>query len=104
MAKEQHLENENENETGVPAPYAPYRPSGPYTRLTEPHLSSELARLSFATKLGDTDCVTFQPCPNPDERSQDRYVVKDLHAPTGTWAFRAVFDGYFDLPLASILR
>ncbi|KAF8972972.1 hypothetical protein BDZ97DRAFT_1935957 [Flammula alnicola] len=63
-----------------------------YTVLPEPLLSSELKRLSFAHTHGDTDVVTFQPCPNPEQSSQDRFVIRDWHG-NGTWMFRAVFDG-----------
>ncbi|PPQ89566.1 hypothetical protein CVT25_012238 [Psilocybe cyanescens] len=65
-----------------------------YTSLSEPLLSSELERLSFANTVGDTDVVTFQPCPNPEEANQDRFVIKDWQLPNGTWIFRAVFDGH----------
>lgn len=64
-----------------------------YTSLPEPLLSSELERLSFAKSIGDTDTVTFQPCPNPEYASQDRFVIEDWLLENGTWAFRAVFDG-----------
>ena len=66
-----------------------------YTSLPEPQLSSELERLSFAKKIGDTDVVTFQPCPNLEYASQDRYVVEDWPLENGTWSFRAVFDGMY---------
>jgi len=65
-----------------------------YTVLPEPHLSTELERLSFAKSVDDTDVVTFQPCPNHDDRSQDRFVVQNWALPNGTWSFRAVFDGH----------
>ncbi|TFK44607.1 protein serine threonine phosphatase 2C [Crucibulum laeve] len=65
-----------------------------YTHLSEPLLSSELARLSYATIIGDTHCVTFQPCPEPDLSNQDRFVVQDWPLSDGTWSFRAVFDGH----------
>jgi len=64
-----------------------------FTSLPEPHLSSELERLSFAKSVGDTDVITFQPCPNPDESTQDRYVVEDWALLGGTWTFRGIFDG-----------
>jgi len=64
-----------------------------YTVLPDPRLSSELSRLSFANTIGDTDVVTFQPCPNPELSNQDRFVIKDWLLPNGTWSFRAVFDG-----------
>jgi hypothetical protein len=64
-----------------------------YDSLSEPLLSSELARLSFATSFGDTDCVSFQPCPDPEERNQDRHSILDWKLSNGTWKFRAVFDG-----------
>lgn len=64
-----------------------------YTPLPEPLLSSELSRLADARTHGDTDSVTFQPCPNPEEASQDRFVIADWSLTGGNWAFRAVFDG-----------
>ncbi|KAH9485310.1 Protein phosphatase 2C-like protein C10F6.17c [Psilocybe cubensis] len=65
-----------------------------YTSLPEPLLSSELERLSFAHTKCDTDVVGFQPCPNPEETSQDRFVINDWPLPNGTWIFRAIFDGH----------
>ena len=64
-----------------------------YTPLPEPYLSSELARLAEARTHGDTDSVSFQPCPNPEEASQDRFVIEDWSLAGGNWSFRAVFDG-----------
>lgn len=64
-----------------------------YTPLSEPSLSSELERLSFANSVGDSDVVSFQPCPNPEQYSQDRFVIQDWSLPNGTWTFRAIFDG-----------
>jgi len=68
-----------------------------YTVLPEPQLSLELERLSLAKSVDDTDIVTFQPCPNYDERSQDRFVIQNWVLPNGTWSFRAVFDGESDV-------
>lgn len=68
-----------------------------YESLSEPLLSSELSRLSFAQSCGDTDCVSFQPCPDPEAKNQDRYSVLDWELSNGTWKFRAVFDGLFGL-------
>ncbi|KAF9529315.1 phosphatase 2C-like domain-containing protein [Crepidotus variabilis] len=65
-----------------------------YTALPEPMLSSELERLAFATSFTDTDVVSFQPCPNPEHSSQDRYVIRDWALPGGNWGFRAIFDGH----------
>ncbi|KAF8161005.1 phosphatase 2C-like domain-containing protein [Crassisporium funariophilum] len=65
-----------------------------YTVLPEPVLTTELARLSLAKSVGDTDVVTFQPCPNPEHFNQDRFVISDWELPNGTWAFRAIFDGH----------
>lgn len=64
-----------------------------YNVLPEPFLSSELSRLSFANSIGDTDVVTFQPCPDPKVSNEDRFVIKDWSLPNGTWFFRAIFDG-----------
>lgn len=72
-----------------------------YTSLPEPLLTSELERLSFAGSTGDTDIVTFQPCPNPELSSQDRFAIQDWPLSNGTWTFRAVFDGKACLPFPS---
>ncbi|KAK0195261.1 protein serine threonine phosphatase 2C [Armillaria mellea] len=65
-----------------------------YTLLSEPDLTNELARLASATSHGLTDSVSFQPSPNPECYSQDRYVVQDWHLSTGIWRFHAIFDGH----------
>ncbi|KAF9562787.1 protein serine/threonine phosphatase 2C [Agrocybe pediades] len=65
-----------------------------YTPLSEPTLSSELERLSFAQTIKDTDVVSFQPCPDPEQYSQDRYIIQDWALPNGIWTFRAIFDGH----------
>ncbi|KAF5386184.1 hypothetical protein D9615_002443 [Tricholomella constricta] len=65
-----------------------------YDLLSEPLLSSELGRLAAAKSYHNTDCVTLQPSPNPEDSSQDRYVVLDWTLSNGTWQFRAVFDGH----------
>ncbi|KAF9007959.1 protein serine threonine phosphatase 2C [Cyathus striatus] len=65
-----------------------------YTHLTEPLISSELARLAAASTTGDTDSVSFQPCPDPDQSNQDRSIIQDWQLFGGTWSFRAVFDGH----------
>jgi hypothetical protein len=64
-----------------------------YNVLPEPFLSSELSRLSSANSIGDTDVVTFQPCPNPKFLNEDRFVIEDWPLSNGTWSFRAIFDG-----------
>jgi hypothetical protein len=67
--------------------------------MREPRLSRELARLADARNVHDVHCASLQPCPNPDERSQDRYVVQDWEvAGAGdgvVWRFMAVLDGEF---------
>ncbi|PBK73781.1 protein serine threonine phosphatase 2C [Armillaria solidipes] len=65
-----------------------------YTLFSEPDLTNELARLASATSHGSTDSVSFQPSPNPECYSQDRYVVQDWHLSTGIWRFHAIFDGH----------
>ncbi|PPQ99717.1 hypothetical protein CVT24_009700, partial [Panaeolus cyanescens] len=65
-----------------------------FTLLSEPLLSSELARLSGVKSIGDSDVLSFQPCPNPEESSQDRYVINDWSLLDGAWSFRALFDGH----------
>ncbi|KAF5345924.1 hypothetical protein D9758_011414 [Tetrapyrgos nigripes] len=74
----------------------------PYTILSEPTLSSELARLASAQIIDRrTHCVSFQPNGIPECWNQDRYVVKDIdvgfsspHDARLTWRLRAVFDGH----------
>ncbi|KAI0066214.1 protein serine/threonine phosphatase 2C [Artomyces pyxidatus] len=65
-----------------------------FRKLAEPRLTAELARLSGATIIGTAHCVSFQPCPNPEEASQDRYVVQEWHVGGRTWRFAAIFDGH----------
>ncbi|RDB25034.1 Protein phosphatase 2C C10F6.17c [Hypsizygus marmoreus] len=65
-----------------------------YDLLSEPELTSELARLAEASSSHDTDCVTFQPFPDPAVGNQDRYVVLQWPLANGSWLFRAVFDGH----------
>jgi len=65
-----------------------------YTVLPEPYISSELHRLSYAASYDDSDIVSFQPCPNPEFANQDRYVLRNLPLPGGTWKLRAIFDGH----------
>nr|GAT57698.1 serine/threonine protein phosphatase 2C [Mycena chlorophos] len=38
--------------------------------------------------------IDIQPCPTPDERTQDRHFIADWQLPNGLWRFRAVFDGH----------
>jgi pyruvate dehydrogenase phosphatase len=66
-----------------------------YHSLPEPDLTSELRLLSNARFVGNADCVTFQPCPDPEQRSQDRYEIQDWHLSNGTWKFAGIFDGTF---------
>ncbi|GLB37218.1 putative protein serine threonine phosphatase 2C [Lyophyllum shimeji] len=65
-----------------------------YDLLSEPLLSSELRRLAGAASYDNTDSVTFQPCPNPEESNQDRYAVLNWTLSNGTWQFRVVLDGH----------
>ncbi|TFK20935.1 protein serine/threonine phosphatase 2C [Coprinopsis marcescibilis] len=71
-------------------------PPGPwkYTLLTEPALSSTLAQKSAASIVDDTHHVSFQPCSDPAEASQDRFSVQNWEISGGVWRFRAVFDGH----------
>ena len=72
-----------------------------YHSLSEPLLCSELGRLSGAKCFANhTDSVSFQPCPNPEERNQDRHVVQDWKLRNGTWRFCGVFDGWFAYPMS----
>ncbi|KAG2145946.1 protein serine threonine phosphatase 2C [Suillus bovinus] len=74
---------------GFPPGYGPWT----YRAIPEPLISSELARLASAhvisSKTTMTGCVSLQPSPDPDNRSQDRFVVLDWDG----WSFSAVFDG-----------
>jgi pyruvate dehydrogenase phosphatase len=65
-----------------------------YTVLAEPQLSAELLRCANPQTFGATDVVSMQPCPNPSERSQDRFVVVEWALADGTWRFHAVCDGH----------
>ncbi|OAX44162.1 protein serine/threonine phosphatase 2C [Rhizopogon vinicolor AM-OR11-026] len=75
---------------GFPQDYGPWT----YRAVPDPFISSELARLASAHiitgKASTTSCVSLQPCPDPNERSQDRFVVLDWDG----WSFAAVFDGH----------
>lgn len=77
---------------GFPQDYGPWT----YRAIPEPFVSSELARLASAhiitSKVTTTSCVSLQPCPDPEERSQDRFVVLDWDG----WSFSAVLDGTRD--------
>jgi pyruvate dehydrogenase phosphatase len=65
-----------------------------YTHLPEPALSRELARLALATSpLAGVDAVTFQPCPDPDVRNEDRWVAERWAMPDGEWTCVGVLDG-----------
>jgi pyruvate dehydrogenase phosphatase len=74
---------------GFPPGYGPWT----YRAIPEPLISSELARLASAHvikgKTTTTGCISLQPSPDPDDRSQDRFVVLDWDG----WSFSAVFDG-----------
>jgi len=65
-----------------------------YRKLSGEALSSELARLAAAQTIHTTDCVTLQPSPNPENCSQDRFLVLQLDLPGGQWEFTGVFDGH----------
>ncbi|KAJ7675055.1 protein serine/threonine phosphatase 2C [Mycena rosella] len=65
-----------------------------YTRLPEPQLSTELARLANPQAFGPTDVASLQPCPTPSERTQDRFVVAEWPLADGLWRFQAVCDGH----------
>lgn len=69
----------------------------PYRILSEPVLSQELERSAQVMTHADgrVDSVSFQPCLNPEEASQDRRVAEEWSLPSGKWTFAAVFDGEF---------
>ncbi|KAJ8592732.1 protein serine/threonine phosphatase 2C [Rhizopogon salebrosus TDB-379] len=75
---------------GFPQDYGPWT----YRAVPDPFVSSELARLASAQiitgKATMTSCVSLQPCPDPAERSQDRFIVLEWDG----WSFAAVFDGH----------
>lgn len=67
-----------------------------YRLLQEPYLSKELERQANAHTYNSPEgatSVTIQPCPNPEQRSQDRFLVANWSLPGGVWSFAAVFDG-----------
>lgn len=73
--------------------------------LSEPHLSMEFDRLtrpmeyelskglSASGTRRKAFSVTVQPCPNPEEKSQDRHIIESWDTPGGRWTFAGVFDG-----------
>jgi pyruvate dehydrogenase phosphatase len=65
-----------------------------YTKLSGEALTSELTRLSAAQTVHKTDCITLQPSLNPENASQDRYLILQLDLPGGLWQFTGVFDGH----------
>ncbi|KDQ57576.1 hypothetical protein JAAARDRAFT_156361 [Jaapia argillacea MUCL 33604] len=65
-----------------------------YQLLPEPTLVNEITRLANPQVRGCVDCVSFQPCPLYELRSQDRYCVEYWDMPGGTWTFSGVFDGH----------
>ncbi|KAA1466523.1 protein serine/threonine phosphatase 2C [Dentipellis sp. KUC8613] len=69
-----------------------------YRDLREPALSRELERMAGATNYldGRTDAVTFQPCCNEEESSQDRYTVQEwgFGDDGKKWRFVGLFDGH----------
>lgn len=64
-----------------------------YTSFSEPELSARLSQMAGAGSQDRTDWVSFQPCLNPDQSTQDRFVLADWQLEGGAWSFRAVFDG-----------
>ncbi|KAH8119554.1 protein serine threonine phosphatase 2C [Phellopilus nigrolimitatus] len=80
-----------------------WKGEGPWTYrlLHEPHLTNEFDRQTApaAHPLGggagrQAYSVTTQPCPDPEQRSQDRHVVASWALPGGSWTFAGVFDGH----------
>ncbi|TFY54575.1 hypothetical protein EVG20_g9651 [Dentipellis fragilis] len=69
-----------------------------YRDLQEPALSRELERMAAATSYldGRTEAVTFQPCCNEEESSQDRYTVQGwgFGDEKKKWRFVGLFDGH----------
>lgn len=78
-----------------------------YRILTEEQITPELLRRSRHEIRGRVDCVTFQPCPSYEARSQDRYILQNWDLPGGQWTFSGIFDGKaleaLHLPLLHIL-
>ena len=64
-----------------------------YRLLREPALTNELKRLSRPENIGRAHGVTFQPCLAHEQRSQDRYVVREWTTPGSRWLFTGIFDG-----------
>jgi hypothetical protein len=79
-----------ETDLGWGPDYGPFS----YTLLPEPHLESELRRLSgLDTPCEGVDVVSFQPCPDPTVRNEDRWAAEVWDMPGGRWTFLGVFDG-----------
>jgi hypothetical protein len=79
-----------ETDLGWGPDYGPFS----YTLLPEPHLESELRRLSGLDTLCEgVDVVSFQPCPDPTVRNEDRWAAEVWDMPGGRWTFLGVFDG-----------
>jgi len=64
-----------------------------YQILSEPRLSAELRRMANPVSSESVDCISFQPSPLYEFRSQDRYRVERWHLLGGDWTFTAIFDG-----------
>ncbi|KAF8501337.1 protein serine threonine phosphatase 2C [Hysterangium stoloniferum] len=72
--------------------YGPWR----YKVLSEETVSKNLPLYAHSQTdpSGGITSVTFQPCLNEDDRSQDRRAVHSWHLRNGIWKFVAVFDGH----------
>lgn len=66
-----------------------------YTHLNEPELTAKFEELAVWGQDDDTDYATLQPCLNPHEASQDRYIIQNWDVDGKRWRFRAVFDGEY---------
>ena len=68
-----------------------------YRILPEPILSETLERYAQVQSHANNtiDSITFQPCPDEDEASQDRRIAGQWDLPDGKWTFAAIFDGNF---------
>lgn len=79
---------------------------GPWTYriLQEPAVTAELDRLSNGQTTGNTDSVSFQPCPPYVSQNMDRYTTQFWDLPGGQWQFNGVFDGKCSLYIYSIIE
>ncbi|KIJ28353.1 hypothetical protein M422DRAFT_61926 [Sphaerobolus stellatus SS14] len=72
--------------------YGPWR----YQVIPKEEIAQKLALYAYAKEHSEAGItsVTFQPCLNEDERSQDRRIVHTWPLKNGIWKFIAILDGH----------